>query len=166
MASMICKDQAMPALYDQAVIIAECEIFLLKLRAVRVAITQGNSIMNSTSERPDQMGNDSKLIKDAVDALHDLQAKLTPAAPKNSGLDATDEHSPLPVTNRQSAQWVGGWMARSAANDVDAFLRAIPELVTLERYERRALSRRNRAIRMFDAISVVTPFLRRETKGG
>lgn len=35
----------------------------------------------------------------------------------------------------------------------------------LARYERRALSRRNRAIRMFEAISIVAPFLNRETKG-
>jgi hypothetical protein len=35
----------------------------------------------------------------------------------------------------------------------------------LDRYERRALSRRNRAIRMFQAISIVAPFLSREIKG-
>jgi hypothetical protein len=35
----------------------------------------------------------------------------------------------------------------------------------LGRYERRALSRRNRAIRMFQAISIVAPFLRGGTKG-
>jgi hypothetical protein len=35
----------------------------------------------------------------------------------------------------------------------------------LARYERRALSRRNRAIRMFEAISIVAPFLSREIKG-
>jgi hypothetical protein len=37
----------------------------------------------------------------------------------------------------------------------------------LDRYERRALSHRNRAIRMFDAISIAAPFLdRREVGGG
>ena len=35
----------------------------------------------------------------------------------------------------------------------------------LDRYERRVLSRRNRAIRMFEAISIVAPFLNREIKG-
>ena len=34
----------------------------------------------------------------------------------------------------------------------------------LDRYERRALSHRNRAIRMFEAITIVAPFLNRETK--
>ena len=39
------------------------------------------------------------------------------------------------------------------------------EPARLDRYERRALSRRNRAIRMFEAITIVSPFLNHETKG-
>jgi hypothetical protein len=39
------------------------------------------------------------------------------------------------------------------------------ESARLDRYERDALSRRNRAIRMFEAISIVAPFLSREIKG-
>jgi hypothetical protein len=39
------------------------------------------------------------------------------------------------------------------------------ESARLDRYERRARSARNRAIRMFQAISVVAPFLSRETRG-
>ena len=49
-------------------------------------------------------------------------------------------------------------------NEVDAFQHALPELVSLERYERRTLSRRKRAIRMFEAISIVAAFLDRKTK--
>jgi hypothetical protein len=52
-----------------------------------------------------------------------------------------------------------------AAQHVDALERALPELVSLERYEQRALSRRKRAIRMFEAISIVAPFLGREING-
>jgi hypothetical protein len=50
-------------------------------------------------------------------------------------------------------------------DEIDAFQHALPEVVSLERYERRALSRRKRAIRMFHAISIVAPFLSGETKG-
>jgi hypothetical protein len=39
------------------------------------------------------------------------------------------------------------------------------ESARLDRYERRARSARNRAIRRFQAISIVAPFLSRETKG-
>jgi hypothetical protein len=35
----------------------------------------------------------------------------------------------------------------------------------LDRYERRARSHRNRAIRMFEAVTIVSPFLNHETKG-
>ena len=38
-------------------------------------------------------------------------------------------------------------------------------MAALLRYERRALSRRNRAIRMFEATSIVNGFLRCQTKG-
>jgi hypothetical protein len=39
------------------------------------------------------------------------------------------------------------------------------ESARLDRYERRARSARNRAIRKFQAISIVAPFLSRETRG-
>jgi hypothetical protein len=52
--------------------------------------------------------------------------------------------------------------ARQVRDEVDAFQHALPELVSLERYERRALSRRKRAIRMFNAIATVASFLDRE----
>src|SRR6266550_487903 len=44
MAKAICGEYATPALYEQAVIIAECEILLLNLRAARVAAIKRHSI--------------------------------------------------------------------------------------------------------------------------
>ena len=41
---------------------------------------------------------------------------------------------------------------REERDDVECVTRALAELLTLERYERRALSRRRRAIRRFDAL--------------
>jgi hypothetical protein len=48
--------------------------------------------------------------------------------------------------------------------EIDALIHALPELLSLERYERRAMSRRKRAVRMFEAISIVALFLGHETK--
>ena len=54
MAKAICGEDASPALYEQAVIMAECEMVLLKLRAARVAIIRGDSIVGRKLERPNQ----------------------------------------------------------------------------------------------------------------
>lgn len=166
MAKVICTDETMPALYDQAVIIAECEIFLMKLRTARVAITERNSIINSMPEDASEICQDPKSIKEAVDAIRDLKAALAAAEEKNFGSAANDQSTALPRTTPPNAQWTSAFdTAPSRANERDAFLRALPNLVTLERYERRAMSRRNRAIRMFQAISLVAPFLGHEAKG-
>jgi hypothetical protein len=52
MAKAICGDHASPALYEQVVIIAECEIVLLNLRAARVAAIKRNSIKDGSSRDP------------------------------------------------------------------------------------------------------------------
>jgi len=51
------------------------------------------------------------------------------------------------------------------SEDMDELHGALPELICLDHYERRAMSRRNRAIRMFEAISIVAPFLGRDGGG-
>jgi hypothetical protein len=53
MAKVICGEHATPALYEQAVIIAECEIVLLNLRCARVAAIE-RSIAGRKLERPNQ----------------------------------------------------------------------------------------------------------------
>jgi hypothetical protein len=45
----------------------------------------------------------------------------------------------------------------TAPDEAEVFLRALPELIRLDRYEQRALSRRARAIRRFTALSVLHP---------
>jgi hypothetical protein len=57
------------------------------------------------------------------------------------------------------------WRARNRRIPASSATSRLAGLVALDRYERRAVSRRNRAIRMFQAISIVAPFLSRETKG-
>ena len=81
LARAICPDASDPFRYEQALIIAESQMFLARVRAARIA-----------------------------------------AAPQ--ALDETERLS-----------------------------RALPDLLSLERYERRALSRRRRAIRRFDALA-------------
>jgi hypothetical protein len=92
LAKAICPDLSDPFRYEQAVIIAESQVMLTRVRAARV----------SALESPRTPGADT-LGQELHDGL--LRVRL-----------------------------------------------ALPELLSLERYERRALSRRKRAIRRFDAL--------------
>jgi hypothetical protein len=191
MAKAICGHHASPALYEQAVIIAECETVLLSLRAARVALVKRNSIIGRDLQRPNQWSCFSsdeltpalealaggelrpaiRLLRRQTRALRALMARVA-RAKGNMGVNESDRgdregSSPQPATCPYSS--IGrsdedqGAMQLGA--EVDAFRHALPELVSLERYERRALSRRTRAIRMFNAIATVGSFLDRETKG-
>jgi hypothetical protein len=99
LAKAICKDESDPFRYEQAVIIAETQILLGRVRAARIAAIE-----------PARKGS-----AEASDA-----AKL----------------------EREELR-----------GDVECLTRALPELLNLERYERRALSRRRRAIRRLDALA-------------
>ncbi len=191
MAKAICGEHATPALYEQAAIIAECEIVLLNLRCARVAAIE-RSIAGRKLERPNQRSDFSthKELSLTIRALASgdprpatrlltrttrvLRAAMATVASANARIDVqgsnrTDrkESSPPPpicldASNQGSGQ---DQPAEQVRDELDAFQHALPELISLESYERRIMSRRTRAIRMFEAISTVAPFLDRETKG-
>ena len=191
MAKAICGEDASPALYEQAVIMAECEMVLLKLRAARVAIIRGDSIVGRKLEKPNQescfwanelmlamealAGGELRpainLVKGQTRVLRDAITRVTKAKGKIGAKEAdrgdAEESFPTPATNLDTSVRASdeGRDSGEARDEVYELQRALPELVTLERYERRAMSRRKRAMRMFEAISIVTPFLSREIKG-
>jgi hypothetical protein len=86
-----------------------------------------------------------------ADAVRDLQSKVGEAERKYSGLAASHHAT-------EACQ-------EAPRDEIGAFQRSLPELIVLDRYERRAFSRRKRAMRIFEAISVVARFQGRETKG-
>jgi hypothetical protein len=96
-ARAICPDASDPFRYEQALIIAETQTFLARVRAARIAAIE-----------------------------RDSPARL---------LGRGDESAP------------------QALDENEGLSRALPDLLSLERYERRALSRRRRAIRRFDALA-------------
>jgi hypothetical protein len=95
-ARMICKDNTDPFLYEQAIVIAESQVLVARVRAARIAAIE--------RRRKPAVG------RHAIDSIPDK------------------------------------------GDDVQALCGALPELPGLERYEQRALSRRRRAIRRFDAL--------------
>jgi hypothetical protein len=187
MATAICGGNATTALYQHAVVIAECEILLLKLRAARVAAIQRNRIIGPTTEPNNQLsgvptmeefgaaleavGQPPAAIRSFTRALSDIFAAATKSI--DADIDAKKSHQrggeqlSLPLVNSTDAaaqRLNKGERAPPSQDQVGAFRRALPELVSLDHYERRAMSRRRRAIRMFDAISVAAPFLDRKAK--
>jgi hypothetical protein len=187
MATAICGGSATTALYQHAVIIAECETLLLKLRAARVAAIQRNRIIEPMTEPTNQLSG-VPTIKEfgaALEALgepsaamrsltRDLCEVFAAAAksidanigPKKSHQRGGEQLSALLVNSADAAaqRLNEDERASPSQDEVGAFRRALPELVSFDRYERRAMSRRRRAIRMFDAISVAAPFLDRKAK--
>jgi hypothetical protein len=108
-AKKIVGDNAGPAQYEQAVIIAESEIMLLNVRAASVAIVKLHGSAGPT----------------AIDPVNSIVAEL------GGGAKVVSEKG----------------MPNHSFDDLDATRRALPELMKLERYERRAMARRRRAIR-------------------
>jgi hypothetical protein len=176
MATGICPQDASPALYEQAIIIAECQIFLIKLRAACAALGEEKRIIGLPREpaeqgilgslwpSSDQPRPDATLVAQAAHAMRDLQAKLAQA--EGRGLAGNEQLSAAAIGSGNGDEATRPYQPSLARHDgMDALLRALPERDTLERYERRALSRRNQAIRRFEAISVVSAFLRGQTEG-
>jgi hypothetical protein len=128
LARALCKDTSDPFRYEQAVIIAESQILIARVRAARVAALEHPRAPAGSSPR--HPGADQ-----GAPAREQLRmGKMTPT---------TRQRRPCP-----DAQQEGPELGDSAAN----VRRAMPELLSLERYERRAVSRRKRAIRRFDAL--------------
>jgi len=112
LAKEICKDDSDPFRYEQAVIIADSQILIARVRAARVAALERPPPVNSPSPRTSHPGADQGAARQEL--------RVTPAEE----------------------------LRDSVAN----IRRALPELLSLVRYERRALSRRRRAMRRFDAL--------------
>jgi hypothetical protein len=178
MARAICGDAASPAQYEQALIIAESEVVLLHVRIARVAAieragkkaTSPNVLIpgfptdqewehafnNLARGRPQDA---AILLARGADAVRVFSAK-TSASPGDDG----KKREQVGQDHRSSAvQGDGdGVMSTSrnpsltvAGSELEAFCQALPDLMSMDRYARRAISRRQRAIRNFIANSIV-----------
>jgi hypothetical protein len=160
-ARLIAGDGSGGIRYDQAVIIAESSMVLFRIRLYRVkAIERYRERLQSPffpgSPLPQEidglarqygLGN-SRAVKDIIGRW----SKATVAETKElkaSGKELRRGEVSRLIAFGESFE-KGSAKART---DVECFLLALPEIRALERYERRALSRRRRAIRIFDALS-------------
>ena len=161
LAKAICGGDTNPFLFEQALLIAESEIVLRCVRAERVALIE--RLRDPTAE-PLANGDNrlalardkfneaklqyEKLVKAKAEraVAHNGKAKAENAAVNND--DAKDESG--------AAEGQGGDNNEESAalrDEFDAMRHARPDLDRLVRYERRAFSRRKRAIRGFIEIN-------------
>lgn len=118
-ADRLCDEDAEPMQYEQATIIAECQLNLARVRSVRVATIER---MRITAGNPSDKSGDQP-------------------QPRDQMIDSANK--------RGAIKFVGEPASR---DDLECVRLALPELAALERYERRAISRRKRAIETLSAI--------------
>jgi hypothetical protein len=147
MADAICAGDTNPLLLEQALVIAESEMMLRCVRAQRIAVIERlrdvNAIPLAKGDNSLALGKARLDEMDRASAEFDrLKAKLD-ALPFEESEKRWDEYEdapepkPTPIEER---------------DEVDAMWEAMPDLDRLARYERRAWSRRKRAMQYFTEI--------------
>ena len=130
-------------LYEQALVIAECDLLLSRVRAHAVVLTERLSDPNSfpTTKRRSEWkhrrdnGYRRQEEYDAMAACYPLPGEPCNCAPGELDL-----------------RYAAFWRPIEDRDDCAAFVAALPDLARVARYERRAWSRRRRAFREFLAI--------------
>jgi hypothetical protein len=155
-ATMIYHDRAHPFLREQAVIIAESQILLTRIRAARIDAIQRMRAPQPPPLLPgyptrDEMknilgdfaaGNFRKVANIMNRAASSLRAAFKMPDEKREEI-----YQSLSNAYRHEMALQKGDLQEP--DGITCFCQGLPELLKLERYERRALSRRGRAIRIF-----------------
>jgi hypothetical protein len=142
-AKKMCGDDQDPLLYEQALVIAECDLLLSRVRAHTVVLTERLSDPNSfpTTKKRSQWKHRRDTVYrrqkecDTMAACYLLPGEPSTCAPGELDL-----------------RYAAFWRPIEDRDDCAAFVAALPDLARVARYERRAWSRRRRAFREFLAI--------------
>lgn len=147
--------------YEQAIIIAECALLLARIRLFRAQAIERfrarpRSPFHPGSPLPQEvdgiarhwgLGNVAE-VRDIITRL----SKATVAGTRELKASVKElRRGNLSRLIAFGARFEQGAAAPRA--DAECFMLALSEIRALERYERRALSRRRRALRIFDALS-------------
>lgn len=153
MAKAICQGDNDPLLFEQALLIAENELLLLQVRAQRIAVIERlrdpQAIALAKGDNFLALGRARSLQFDIAAAkLAMMEAEL---AKQGKYLDDLQYDQPGELMT--CANWPAPPLAR---DEYEAMRMAMPDLGRLSRYERRAWSRRKRAVRKLTAIRRLT----------
>jgi hypothetical protein len=162
-------------LYEHALMIAESQVMVLRVRAARGAVVErarerareivsaprrlipGFPTDHEWAQAFDdiacgRLGKASKFFIRGAEAVREFTAKAM-AADQNK--ENKTEQAGADQRYRELVTKSADPSPTTASDEAEVFLRALPELTRLDRYEQRALSRRARAIRRFVAISAL-----------
>ena len=166
-AKILCQGRPCPFLYEQAIIIAESQVLLARVRAARIAAIE--RMRKPTWREPpllpgfptrDELdgiirdfdeGKLRKVIKTVTQMTLAIKSatKVCKLAAERGAIDQ-------PLTDAYRQAWAREEArVKEVRDDVACVCHALPEILRLERYERRALSRRRQALRKFNARTVI-----------
>jgi hypothetical protein len=158
MAKAICGDDQDPLLFDQAIIIAENDILLRSIGAERIA-----AIERLRDPTAIALAEGDNSIASAKARVHEGDLAWAELERMNAQFGITGVYfDPRPVETMAMLENLPpqpGWMPKPVQerDEVDAMREAMPDLVRLARYERRAWSRRKRAMLEFIKIKSTAP---------
>ena len=160
MAKAICARQDNPLLFEQALLIAENELLLRRVRAQRVDVIErlrdGTAIALAKGDNRTALGKArflecrlayEELVQFNPEFVVEMYGGIVPPKikrrkPNEPPVPPEPPWNPTPPIER---------------DEHDALCQAIPDLNRLRRYERRAWSRRRRAVHAFIAIQACAP---------
>jgi hypothetical protein len=155
-ANALCKGDTDPLLFEQALIFAENDYILRCVRSEGLAAIERMRDPTATpfTKPREALARAQARFRQAKRAYEQLLAAKT----KNAATNSKDRHpAPSPtnnmVTSNDLSEPVREPKPLAMRDEFDAMRLALPDLRRLERYERRAWSRRKRAIRDFIEIT-------------
>jgi hypothetical protein len=155
-ANALCKGDTDPLLFEQALIFAENDYVLRCVRSEGLAAIERMRDPTATpfTKPREALARAQARFRQAKRAYEQLLA----AKSKNAATNSKDRHpAPSPtnnmVTSNDLSEPVREPKPLAMRDEFDAMRLALPDLKRLERYERRAWSRRKRAIRDFIEIT-------------
>lgn len=153
LAKAICGKDENPLLFRQAVVIAENDLILRSIGTERVALIE--RLRNPFATPPAKRAADLPMARLRVRQM-DLAYKEFSQLTAELGSQGQEMFTSLTPEKCNPRKKTYKYEALKDRDEFQAMHEAMPNLVRLQRYERRAFSRRNTAIRMFTAIKLTS----------
>jgi hypothetical protein len=141
-AKMMCADDGNPELFEAAVRVAECDVLIREARLYRHRMVL--RLLDAYSLPLGAANEERKNRVEMFDKKIEAGAKLVKIAPGKSS--APEERTEFNALAKEYFFWP------KDRRPEEALTLAVPELIRISRYERRAWSRRKRALLAFMAI--------------